>query len=127
MVELKFDPKAKIVYERVNAGESFFEVARSLGMYTKNAQRLYREYTDDLLKLCAKHSDNSKIMNMVYNSLRRGYIVDYRTGEAKYRVQTIDDLRNTSLEDIAKIPGMGAKSMELVHKMKEDILKGENE
>lgn len=127
MVELNFDPKCEIIYERIQSGESFFKVARDMGMYTKNAMRLYREYTDDLLKLCAKHADNSKIMNMVYNSLRRGYIVNYLTDEAIYRVRTIDDLRNTSLEDIAKIPGMGAKSIELVRRMKEDISKGESE
>lgn len=109
MVELKFDPKSEIIYKRVNAGESFFEVARSLGMYTKNAQRLYREYTDDLLKLCAKHADTKNQMTTIHNRLKGAGI------------HTIDEFHNTSLNDIFMIYGIGKTAMTIIIKMKEDI------
>lgn len=109
MVELEFDYKAKAISSRINAGEDPFEVAKAFGMYRSNVLRLYREYNDDMLKLCAKHADNRKQMSTIYNSLRR------------HDIHTIDELRTTDLDDIRNFHGMGKTYMRVIAKMKEDI------
>ncbi len=109
MVELEFDYKAKAISNRIDAGEDPFEVAKAFGMYRHNVLRIYREYNDDMLKLCAKHADNNKQLHTIYNGLRR------------HNIHTIDDLRITPLEDISNFYGMGKTYMRVIAKMKEDI------
>ena len=76
--------------------------------------------TCGLLELCVKHTNNSSHASRLCNNLKRG-IFDWTDFKSIYSIKTVDDLRNASLEDIARIPGLGSKSMEVVRKMKEDI------
>lgn len=109
MVELEFDPKTKDICKRIDDGEDPFVVARNFGMYRTTVLRIYREYKDDLLKLCAKHSTTRKQVTGIYNGLRRN------------EIKTIDELREANLYDISNFYGFGKTYMEVVVKMKEDI------